>query len=1032
MNSMTRWTLLVTALFIYLAAGVSKAQCTLRGKVVDVNGETLPGAVVVLKSNKSIGTVTDLDGNYSLKLPELPQPVVIFTMVGLQPLEETITPIKNGVVIKNVTLLSSAQQMKEVEISAKAVRSNDYYFETIKKKSATSIDYISADVMKKTGDNTVTAAISRVSGVSTTGGLITVRGIGDRYVKTTLNGLRIPTLDPFTNNIRLDLFPAGLVDNIVITKTESPDLPGDWAGAYISVETKDYPEKFTVGFETTFGYNTQSTFQDVITSERSSTDWLGYDNSLRDRDHSSFQVAYITPMKYQELTALGLGAYYNSLGVNQSNWGEGTPVGDYYYRLGLVQLGLLAPALINDPSAVSAATTAYSNGSYENRAFNTLNAGAVSTGQSFSDNWNTFYKKAPLNFSQSFNIGNQTTLFGKTVGYLFGFRYASSMVYDPTSTTARATVAQDSNGEFIPAVASRTEQQISRQSNGWSALLNLSMKLNPNNSISVLAMPNLNGVNNVRYSKDTQDPTNYVITNSQFYEQRRQLVYQAKSEHYIPSKKIKIDFNTSYTAGKSVAPDFKNVQYYYDPNSDAYQIGGAIGDGIHRYYRYLTDNLWDNRLKAEMPFFTKEGMSRKLLAGGSYEWNHKLSDQYDYFVNLGPYSVLDLKDNDLNALFAPANFGLSTYTDMYGVEHSTLDCYYGVFDNPANHTFGRSSITSGFVMTDFQVDERWRIAGGLRIERAAVYTDVVLFDSLGYAVNDPRRAYSSSYPLANPGELNETNFLPSVNVIYRLKDSDEAPSNLRFNFSRTIARPSIRELSDIAQLDYEYRLFVFGNSDLKTVHISNFDVRYELYNKNSDNISASLFYKAFKDHIEIVKSVGLTWQNVDHSYVAGIELEGRKKLGKRLEVRANLSLIHSETEFVRKRLDLSEGVKTYYPLDTLRRPMFGQAPYVFNAIFTYTPEKYGLSFTLSYNIQGPRLVIAADVAEIPDIYELPRNQVDLKGTKSLGDHFTLSLTIKDLLNAPIRRSYKYEDGYNLDYDNFQYGTIFQFGVAYKL
>jgi hypothetical protein len=166
--------------------------------------------------------------------------------------------------------------------------------------------------------------------------------------------------------------------------------------------------------------------------------------------------------------------------------------------------------------------------------------------------------------------------------------------------------------------------------------------------------------------------------------------------------------------------------------------------------------------------------------------------------------------------------------------------------------------------------------------------------------------------------------------------------------------------------------------------------------------------------------------------VAGIELEGRKKLGKRLEVRANLSLIHSETEFVRKRLDLSEGVKTYYPLDTLRRPMFGQAPYVFNAIFTYTPEKYGLSFTLSYNIQGPRLVIAADVAEIPDIYELPRNQVDLKGTKSLGDHFTLSLTIKDLLNAPIRRSYKYEDGYNLDYDNFQYGTIFQFGVAYKL
>lgn len=92
--------------------------------------------------------------------------------------------------------------------------------------------------MKRTGDNNITAAVARVSGVSTNGGFITVRGIGDRYVKTTINGSRIPTLDPFTNNIKLDLFPASLVDNVIITKTASPDLPGDWAGAYLSVETK--------------------------------------------------------------------------------------------------------------------------------------------------------------------------------------------------------------------------------------------------------------------------------------------------------------------------------------------------------------------------------------------------------------------------------------------------------------------------------------------------------------------------------------------------------------------------------------------------------------------------------------------------------------------------------------------------------------------------------------------------------------------------------------------------------------------------
>ena len=153
--------------------------------------------------------------------------------------------------------------------------------ENVKINSATTIDYVSSETMKKTGDANVTAAVARVSGVSTNGGMITVRGIGDRYVKTTLNGSRIPTLDPLTNNIKLDIFPSSLVDNIIITKTASPDLPGDFSGAYLSVETKDYPEKLEVNVESQFGYNDQTSFKEIISSQRSKTDWLGFDNGLR-------------------------------------------------------------------------------------------------------------------------------------------------------------------------------------------------------------------------------------------------------------------------------------------------------------------------------------------------------------------------------------------------------------------------------------------------------------------------------------------------------------------------------------------------------------------------------------------------------------------------------------------------------------------------------------------------------------------------------------------------------------------------------
>ena len=98
------------------------------------------------------------------------------------------------------------------------------------------------------------------------------RGIGDRYIRTTINGAQIPTLDPFTNNIKLDILPASLIDNIVITKTSTPELSGAWAGAYISVDTKDFPERFTLNVETQLGYNEQTSFKSVLSNGESKTD----------------------------------------------------------------------------------------------------------------------------------------------------------------------------------------------------------------------------------------------------------------------------------------------------------------------------------------------------------------------------------------------------------------------------------------------------------------------------------------------------------------------------------------------------------------------------------------------------------------------------------------------------------------------------------------------------------------------------------------------------------------------------------------
>jgi hypothetical protein len=1014
---------------------VSYAQGTVRGKIADKNGETLIGVVVKLASNPAGGRTTDFDGNFSIKLNDSTLQTLIITYLGFDTIKETVKAVNNEVIVKDFTMKEVSHEQKVVEIVAKASKAKEYYMENVKKNSSTTIDFISAETMKKTGDANVTAAIARVPGVSTSvDGFITVRGIGDRYVKTTINGLRIPTLDPFTNNIKLDMIPANLVDNVIIEKTASPHLPGDWAGAYISVVTKDYPDKLTLNVESSFGYNTQSTFKDVLSSHRSSTDWLGYDS---DRDHShdknnAVSSANVHPTQYQEYVALGLGDYFKSIGVN-----EKTPWTENYNKLGLVQLGLLPKGAFNDAAAVATAKDKYYNGSYEKDAFNTINANSGKYGKSFADNWNSTIRKAPINFSQSFTIGNQFNVFKRPLGFIAGFRYGTTTVYDPNSSFSRAGTDANGNQRIIAA----SGQRASRETNGWSALFQAAYKYHPNHGISLLFMPNLTGINRVTNADGgvNDDPNTTKSSVLQFYEQRKQFVYQAKSSHYIPWHKIKIDLDASYTNAKSSAPDFKNYDYLQDANGQGI-VGPTTGNGIHRYFRYLTDNLFDSKLSVEIPVFEKPALPRKLKFGAAYQRNDRKSDQYDYNVafggNAGSTAIIN---GDMNSVFSLNRFDIQNLTDDFGRKYSAIDYYYQEGGSPINHTFGYSKIKAAYIMTDFSIIEALRISGGVRVEQANVFTDVFKYDSLGYAKNDVRRVYDGSVPIANPGNLNSTNFLPSVSLIYKVKKDEAAPMNLRFNFSQTLARPSIRELSDISVFDYQYRANVIGNSELKIVNVNNYDFRYEAYFKNNDNVSVSLFYKDFKNNIELVNEGFYTWENVDKSTVKGIELDGKKKIYKGLQISGNATFVNSVTTLLPSHTEVTAGKKVHIPYagaEERSRPMFGQSPYIFNAILSYTHDSIGLTVAVSYNVQGPKLAIASSSPKpeemVPDVYELQRHLLNLKATKTLGKHFSVSLTLQDILNSPVRRYYKYAKGFTLEYDTYRWGTTYMLNIAYKL
>jgi len=132
-------------------------------------------------------------------------------------------------------------------------------------------------------DSDAGAAIKRVTGVSVQDGkYVFVRGLGDRYTKTLLNGMTIPGLDPDRNNVQMDIFPANLIDRIVVKKTFTPDLVGDFTGGIVDITTKDFPDSLTINFSYGTSYNPQTHFnKDFKLYEGGKTDYLAFDDGSR-------------------------------------------------------------------------------------------------------------------------------------------------------------------------------------------------------------------------------------------------------------------------------------------------------------------------------------------------------------------------------------------------------------------------------------------------------------------------------------------------------------------------------------------------------------------------------------------------------------------------------------------------------------------------------------------------------------------------------------------------------------------------------
>ncbi|MFW5886341.1 MAG: carboxypeptidase-like regulatory domain-containing protein, partial [Bacteroidota bacterium] len=223
-----RLNLFINLFILFFGSHLNAQKSFIRGTVFDANsGEFLPGVTVVVEEDLSIGTITDLDGKFSLNISPGSYNLRI-SFVSYETIIISDVQVKENEVtsLDDIGLREATLSLSETVITAEAVRNTETAMLTMKRKSANLVDGVSAASFKKIGDSDAASSMKRVTGVSVEGGkYIFVRGLGDRYTKTILNGLDIPGLDPDRNSLQMDIFPTNVIDNIVVHKSFSATLP---------------------------------------------------------------------------------------------------------------------------------------------------------------------------------------------------------------------------------------------------------------------------------------------------------------------------------------------------------------------------------------------------------------------------------------------------------------------------------------------------------------------------------------------------------------------------------------------------------------------------------------------------------------------------------------------------------------------------------------------------------------------------------------------------------------------------------------
>src|SRR5687768_3841269 len=270
-------------LFILISSFSFSQTVRLSGRIFNEKNEPVAGATVKI-AGSTTGTSTNVEGRFSLSLTPGTKYSLEITSIGYATkLISDVEVVAGQANDLDIALEPAAKTEAEVVVRSVTRRQESTNALLNFQKNNTAVSSgLAADFIRRTPDRNTGEVLKRVSGTSIQDNkFVVVRGLSDRYNQAFINNAPMPSSEPDRKAFSFDLIPAQMIDNIIINKTATPDMTGEFAGGLIQINTKDIPTRNLLSVGVTLGYNTQSTFKDFITNPRNSSDWIGFDDGTR-------------------------------------------------------------------------------------------------------------------------------------------------------------------------------------------------------------------------------------------------------------------------------------------------------------------------------------------------------------------------------------------------------------------------------------------------------------------------------------------------------------------------------------------------------------------------------------------------------------------------------------------------------------------------------------------------------------------------------------------------------------------------------